>query len=191
MRPAATCAANTQTDDRWLQLLTNKPAAGPAPPVSLPGAHLLNRASRCSLRLCSALWASTTEDSKRTALLVSIVDPLQSVTAPNESPLTAKRNIRTRTALISSSSCGQKQTVDMLTRQEEATLRVKRLICFILGLYYSPCVIGRHLILGLPGSSIYPLLQTVISPSHLKPKFFWLAAPRTPESWAVDETEIF
>lgn len=130
MRPAATCAANTQTDDRWLQLLTNKPAAGPAPPVSLPGAHLLNRASRCSRRLCSALWASTTEDSKRTALLVSIVDPLQSVTAPNESPLTAKRNIRTRTALISSSSCGQKQTVDMLTRQEEATLRVKRLHLF-------------------------------------------------------------
>lgn len=121
VRPAATCAADTHTDDRWLQLLTNKPAAGPAPPVSLPGAHLLNRASRCSLRLCSAVWASTTEDSKRTALLVSIVDPLQSVTAPNESPLTAKRNIRTRTALISSSSCGQKQTVDMLTRQEEAT----------------------------------------------------------------------
>lgn len=59
--------------------------------------YLLNRASRCSLRLSSALWESTTADSKRTAPLVSVAGGLQSEPADPSPPdkLTPTSNINT------------------------------------------------------------------------------------------------
>lgn len=57
-----------------------------------PGAHLLNRASRCRLWLCSAVCLSTIADSRRTPLLASVMGGLQSDPANSQTRKHAVRS---------------------------------------------------------------------------------------------------